>query len=193
MGQTGTSQHMDTKPLAVNLGRKAGGILAIALAGVSLSACAYLPPAPERPRDVFNAPVSARGHLVTAEQLQQITPGVTRQADVQELLGSPSQTSTFGDGTWYYISSVTRQRPGRALSVSDSRVVTINFNPDGTVKDVTELGQQDQRSIAMVGRETPSPGNDRTILQALFGNIGRFNPAGVPSQQSPGNMTGSGR
>lgn len=184
---------MDTKPLAVNLGRKTGAFLALALTGFALGGCQYLPPAPERPRDVFNAPVIARGHLVTAEQLQQITPGVTRREDVQAALGSPSQTSTFGEGSWYYISSVTRQRPGRALSVSDSRVVAVNFNPDGTVKDVTELGQQDQRNIAFVGRETPTPGNDRTLLQALFGNIGRFNPAGVSAQQSPGATTGSGR
>ena len=65
--------------------------LAAALCLVA-AGCQYLPPLPERPRDVFSSPVIARGHLVASEQLQQITPGVTARADVQALLGSPSQT-----------------------------------------------------------------------------------------------------
>ena len=38
--------------------------------------------------------------------------------------------------------------------------------------------------VTMVSRETPTPGNERTLLQALFGNIGRFgpNPGGSGSQ-----------
>ncbi len=152
--------------------------------------CQYLPPLPDRPRDIFDAPVIARGHLVNTEQLQQITPGVTARADVQALLGSPSQTSTFNDDTWYYISSSTRQRPGRALSVSNQRVVVVAFNPQGVVSEVRELGERDGRSVSFVGRETPVPGTDRSILQGLFGNIGRFNPTGGltgSQQQAPGN------
>ena len=47
------------------------------------------------------------------------------------------------------------------------------------------LGEDDGKSVAMVARETPTPGNDRTLLQALFGNVGRIGPgAAVPT--SPG-------
>jgi outer membrane protein assembly factor BamE (lipoprotein component of BamABCDE complex) len=168
--------------------------LAAALCLVA-AGCQYLPPLPERPRDVFSSPVIARGHLVASEQLQQITPGVTARADVQALLGSPSQTATFSDDTWYYISSSTQLRPGRALAVSNQRVVVVAFNPNGTVRELRELGQADGRNISFASRETPVPGNDLTLLQGLFGNIGRFNPTGSTSGQpaAPGVANQSSR
>lgn len=160
-------------------------------AALLLGACQYLPPLPERPREMFDAPLIRRGHMVAPEQLTQITPGVTRRDDVRALLGSPSHAGTFNDDTWYYISSSTRQRPGRALQVSDQRVVVVRFTPAGAVQEVRELGEGDTRNIGFVSRETPVPGNERTLLQALFGNIGRFNPS-APTQQAPGTTTGSG-
>lgn len=183
---------MEPTPPKVNAnarpGRALAHVAAMVLFSLSGAGCQYLPPLPDRPRDVFDSPIIARGHLVAPDQLTQITPGVTARADVQALLGSPSHTSTFSDDLWYYISSSTRQRPGRALSVTNQRVVVIAFNPNGTVKEVTELGQDDGRSVSFVGRETPVPGNERTLLQGLFGNIGRFNPGGISQQNAgPGN------
>ncbi len=165
------------------------------LACLGVAGCQYLPPLPERPREVFSSPIIARGHLVSAEQLQQITPGVTARADVQALLGSPSHTATFSDDTWYYISSSTQLRPGRALSVSNQRVVVVAFNPNGTVRELRELGQADGRNLSFASRETPVPGNDRTLLQGLFGNIGRFNPTGSSTGQpaAPGVANSSSR
>ena len=120
---------------------------------------------------------------------------MTARADVQALLGSPSQTGTFSDDTWYYISSSTQLRPGRALAVSNQRVVVVAFNPNGTVREVRELGQEDGRNISFASRETPVPGNDLTLLQGLFGNIGRFNPTGSTSGQpaAPGVANQSSR
>ena len=175
----------------VNHGRawRAGAAL---VAAAILGACQYLPPLPERPREVFDAPLIRRGHMVTSEQLTQITPGVTRRDDVRALLGSPSHAGTFSDDSWYYISSSTRQRPGRALQVTDQRVVVVRFTPAGAVQDIREMGEADTRNIAFVSRETAVPGNERTWLQALFGNIGRFNPGPGAQQQAPGATQGSG-
>jgi outer membrane protein assembly factor BamE (lipoprotein component of BamABCDE complex) len=114
----------------------------------------------------------------------------TRQ-DVQAVLGSPTQTSTFGDNTWYYISSKTRQRPGRALSVTDQETVVITFDGRGTVQDIKRVGEDQAQPVTMVTRETPTPGNDRTLLQALFGNVGRFGPS-TNMQTGGGNAPGGG-
>lgn len=161
------------------------------MAAAMLGACQYLPALPERPRELFDAPLVRRGHMVAPEQLTQITPGVTRRDDVRALLGSPSHSGTFNDDAWYYISSSTRQRPGRALQVTDQRVVVVRFTPAGAVQEVRELGESDARDVSFVSRETPVPGNERTLLQALFGNVGRFNPA-AGQQQAPGVTSGSG-
>lgn len=169
---------MARQPAPVNIRKPLCGRAlwaALLAAAPALAGCAYLPPAPERPRDVFSTPIVPRGNAVSEEQLQQITPGVTTRADVQALLGSPTQTSTFTDDNWYYISSATQLRPGRTLAVRNQKVVAVTFNPQGTVSGVREIGQADMPNVDFVSRETPTPGNERTILQALFGNVGRFN------------------
>jgi outer membrane protein assembly factor BamE (lipoprotein component of BamABCDE complex) len=164
--------------------------LVLVAGALGLGACAYMPPLPERPRNVFSAPVTNRGHAVTDDQLQQINPGVTTRADVQALLGSPSHAATFSDDSWYYISSVTRIRPGQSLSVRDRRVVVVNFDNRGTVSELRQLGDSDMRSVAFATRETPTPGTERSLLQTLFGNVGRVGPT-VPQQQTPGGAGGA--
>jgi outer membrane protein assembly factor BamE (lipoprotein component of BamABCDE complex) len=126
----------------------------------------------------FDAPAVVRGHRVTEDQLGELVPGVQGKADVQAALGSPTARGTFDDNNWYYISSVTRARPMQKESVSDRRVVVVEFDDAGKLRQVRELGEDDGRSVNIVSRETPVPGNERTLLQALFGNVGRFNPLG---------------
>jgi outer membrane protein assembly factor BamE (lipoprotein component of BamABCDE complex) len=134
---------------------------------------------------IFASPVIDRGHRVSEEQLKDITPGVHTRADVQAMLGSPSASSTFGDRNWFYISSRTRTRPMRTQGVSDPETVVIEFDDRNVVRQVRVIREPDMPTVTMVARETPTPGNDRTLLQALFGNIGRF--GAVPGgDQNPG-------
>jgi outer membrane protein assembly factor BamE (lipoprotein component of BamABCDE complex) len=142
---------------------------ALALGTLLLAGCSF-----------FEAPVVQRGNRITEDQLREITPGVQTRADVQALLGSPTQTSTFGEDIWYYISSKTRQRPGRALAVTDQETVVVSFDSRGVVQEVKRVGEDQSQPVEMVARETPTPGNDRTLLQALFGNVGRIGPMGAP-------------
>jgi outer membrane protein assembly factor BamE (lipoprotein component of BamABCDE complex) len=144
---------------------------------------------------IFEAPTIQRGNRVTEDQLREITPGVQTKADVQALLGSPTQTSTFGDNVWYYLSSSTRQRPGRQLLLSDQQSVVVEFDTRGVVREVRRVTEG--QPVEMVSRETPVPGNDRSLLQALFGNIGRFGPGATTGagqgQTAPGPGAPSGR
>ena len=166
----------------VNVLRPSAAALAMLLA---LGGCSYIPPMPPLPGlDAFDAPRILRGQKVDEEELRQVTVGVSTRTDVEALLGSPTATSTFNDNEWYYISSVTRQRPGRALAVSDQQVVIVRFDGRGTVTEVRRQGEEQMRDVRMVSRETPSPGTERTILQELFGNIGRLGP-GLGAGQTP--------
>lgn len=155
---------------------RAAALLALTL---SLGACSYI-----------DAPPVARGHRVTEDQLAQLVPGVQGRADVQSALGSPTARSTFDDNSWYYISATSRSRPMTKEVISDQRVVVVEFDDAGKLKGVRQLGEADQVPVRIVERETPTPGNERSLLQALFGNVGRFNPLGATGaamqQTNPG-------
>ncbi|WP_270939408.1 outer membrane protein assembly factor BamE, partial [Falsiroseomonas oryzae] len=159
--------------------------LALAAAALlGLGGCTLMPNLPPLPgADLFSSPPTYRGHAVVNEDLEQLTIGVSSRNDVQSLLGSPTASGTFDDSDWFYISSITRQRPGRALAVEDQQIVQIRFGGDGTVQEIRRLGPNDGRDIQVVSRVTPSPGNERTLMQQLFGNIGRVGP-GLGAQQN---------
>lgn len=180
------SRLVNSRRLAASTSALAGAVL--------LGACAYMPPLPERPREVFTTPAINRGHAVTEDQLRQVTPGVSTRADVQAALGSPSQIGTFADNEWYYISSVSRVRPARALSVRDRRVVVVAFDGAGAVRELRHVDEAQMPRVAFVPRETPTPGTERSLLQVLFGNIGRVGPGTMGDNQTPGSAGGgSGR
>lgn len=169
---------MARHPRSVNASRLAPLLLVLALGG-----CGWLS---ER---IGPEPVT-RGNRVDPERLSQITPGVQTRADVESLLGSPSARGTFDEDNWYYISAQSRIAPGRFLEIGDRRVVAISFNRDGVVSGIRELTEADGREVRMVSRETPVPGNERTLLQALFGNIGRPGLERAPGSANPARVPG---
>lgn len=181
------SRPVNAAPCPAAASRRPGGALAAAMRTGGAAALSLLLVAG---CSFFEAPPVQRGNRVDPEDLAQITPGVQTRQDVQALLGSPSARSTFDDREWYYISSVTRQRPGRQLALSGQRVVAIRFDGSGKVSEIRELGPADQRQVTFVRRETPVPGNERTLLQELFGNIGRFGGPPATDRNLPGPSPG---
>ena len=157
----------------------------------ALALCAVLMAAPLGGCSVFSAPEQLRGNRADAEMLAQLTPGVSSRADVTAVLGSPSATSTFDDREWYYISATSHTRPARVPAVENQRVVVVRFDERGIVQGIDQKGEDQMRNVAVVERTTPVPGNDRSLLQALFGNIGRFGPAAA-QETVPGANAGAG-
>lgn len=151
--------------------RGAAALLAMLLSAASLPGCS-----------LFESPQVQRGHRVSADLIQDIKTGVHTRADVQALIGSPTSVSTFGVENWYYISAKTRQRPIRTLQIYDQETVAVSFDSAGVVQEVRVLTAEDMRPIEMVSRTTPSPGTERSLLQELFGNIGRFGPGATGAQ-----------
>lgn len=175
---------MDPVRLPVNAAprwRRRGAALGLVLL-LALPACS-----------IFQSPVIARGNRPTPEQIADINVGVHTRNDVQALLGSPTASSTFGDSSWYYISSRTRVRPMRHFGISDPETVAVDFDGNGVVRQVRVLTEADMPTVSMVSRETPTPGNERTLLQALFGNIGRVGTGSLTAEQSPGPPAQSSR
>jgi outer membrane protein assembly factor BamE (lipoprotein component of BamABCDE complex) len=134
----------------------------VATAALSLAAC--------------TANISTHGHRLDAAALAQIEPGQSSQGDVIQLLGSPSSLATFDDHTWYYVSQRTERHSFYHTSVVSQDVVAIVFDDQGTVNRVDRHDLNGAREIDVVDRETPTAGNELSVLEQFLGNIGRFNP-----------------
>ncbi len=61
----------------------------------------------------------------------------------------------------------------------------LKFNNEGIVTNIDTLGLDQRRDVEIVDRETPTVGNDITILDEFIGNIGRFG-GGETDDRLPG-------
>ena len=156
-------------------------IVGLLAAGLVLASCSVIAP-----------PEQARGNRVDPDVLAELVPGTSSRADVTALLGSPTARGTFDDNVWLYIGAVTRTRVGRTQAMVSMDVVKLSFDQAGVLRGIDRHDLDDSLPVAMVERTTPSPGSDASVMQQLFGNIGRFGP-GSRSGSAPGSgVTGGG-
>lgn len=131
------------------------------------------------------------GNVPDEDEVVQIMPGQDDKNRVEQLLGSPSTTGTFGDSTWYYISKRTAQTAFFDPDTIDQGVLEISFDAQGIVEDMKIYDQSDGRLVAMVDRTTPTHGNELTLIQQLLGNFGRFSPDEKGPNTGPTGTTGA--
>lgn len=137
-----------------------GVCLLLAGAAIGLSACGNT--------------VQIRGNNPDPEEVAEIQPGVHSRQDIIDLLGSPSTVSTFQDRKWYYIGQKTQEVAFMKPEVLDRNVLVITFDESGLVEGTKSYTLADAQEVDPVDRETPTEGRDLTLLQQLFGNIGKF-------------------
>lgn len=135
-------------------------LLLAAAAALALGACS--------PR------IDQRGNLLDPDAVLAVQPGIQTKDQVAQLLGTPSTTATFDDKTWYYISKRTETTAFFPADVTDQQVLVVKFDDVDVVETVQLYGMNEAYEIAPVDRTTPTYGQRLTILQQLFGNIGRF-------------------
>jgi len=119
--------------------------------------------------------VDIRGHEVDPEQVKQIEIGVTTKEQVSKLLGTPSSVSPFGNSTWYYMFEETERRAFFSPSVLKSNITRIEFNDNNQVISIENVSDQDRQAISHNSRQEPTAGHSESVLQQVFGNVGRFN------------------
>jgi outer membrane protein assembly factor BamE (lipoprotein component of BamABCDE complex) len=151
--------------------------IACVVASLPLAGCSF-----------FQAQSTTRGDPIDLDSLKQLTPGVSTSGDAAALLGSPTAHETFDDNSWVYISQITRPRVGRLPGVLQQRVVVLNFDSSGVLRSVKVYNKGDGRDITMAPGTTATPGASASILQQLFGNVGRFSGAA----DTGGNQGGGG-
>jgi len=120
------------------------------------------------------------GYIPPDAQVERVEIGKDGRADVQSKIGRPSSAATFDQDEWYYILRTTTTLAFLAPQVEDQRVLVVSFDEDGVVDEVERFGLEDGQVINLVTRTTPTRGQRLTFLQQLLGNVGRFNPIGLP-------------
>ncbi len=121
--------------------------------------------------------VDSRGYVPNPDALEQVQPG-QQKAEVQNLLGTPSSVTPFGEEVWLYISRKTKTVAFFTPKVLEQNVVAVEFDRSGVVTDVRRYTLADGKTIEPVGRTTPAPGRELTFVEQLVGNIGKFNTPG---------------
>ncbi len=127
-----------------------------------------------------------RGYVISKERVQQVDVGSTK-SDVETALGSPSATSTIDGQTYYYISSTVEQNLFFAPKITDRKIIAVHFDETETVSKIANYGLKDGVIFDFISRKTPTRGKELTLLQQMFGNLGKFNPTkGTPGVSKRG-------
>lgn len=124
--------------------------------------------------------VENRGYVFDEKLLDQIKVNETISNDVMDILGSPSTTSAIDASTWYYIFSKAETVAFYHPTVTERRVLAVSFDDDNKVNNLKYYGLEEGKIISYVDRTTPTRGRELTILQQLFGNLGRLGAGNLP-------------
>ncbi|MBU6448134.1 MAG: outer membrane protein assembly factor BamE [Rhodospirillales bacterium] len=136
---------------------------------------------------VFSDTPHYRGISVSQNELKQLTPGVSQQADVQALLGPPTFIEQYDPNNWVYVSQITKMRIARTEGVTHQTVVVVTFNNDGSFESATRKTLGDAVPVSMDSKQTPVPGGTPGFLQQLIGGVGSYSPLGNAADTSGAN------
>ena len=119
--------------------------------------------------------VQTRGHVKAPEWEEVIQPGVAGREEVLQTLGSPSTRSSFGQETWYYITTKRESYAFFKPEITDQDVLAVTFDSSGLVENIEKVGKEGLSEVDYTSRETPTAGHELTFMEQLLGNMGRFN------------------
>jgi outer membrane protein assembly factor BamE (lipoprotein component of BamABCDE complex) len=106
---------------------------------------------------------------VTQHDLNELTPGLSQQADVQALIGPPTFVEQFDQNNWVYVSQTTKMRIGQTEGLKNQHVVVMTFNGNGTLQTVSQKTMKDAVRVSMDSKHTPVPGGHAGFIQQLVG------------------------
>ncbi len=118
--------------------------------------------------------VATRGNAPEPEMLEQIKVGESTKGDVTDILGSPSTVAAFDENVWLYISSRKETVAFFAPETVERQIVLVSFDKSNRVDILSQYDLEDGKPVIPSDRVTPTEGREMTILQQLFGNLGRF-------------------
>ncbi|HEY0836763.1 MAG TPA: outer membrane protein assembly factor BamE [Azospirillum sp.] len=135
-------------------------LFALALLGLGVTACAPT--------------VATRGNMADPDRIAAVKVGQSTRDEVASVLGTPTSVGTFDPNVWYYIGQTTEKTAFFQPEVVERRVVVVQFDDGGVVRDLKTLDRSQGRDVEIVDRSTPTHGREMSFLEQMIGNVGRF-------------------
>lgn len=138
--------------------------------------------------------INQRGYVGDPAVEATIKPGVDSKTTVEDRLGYPSTTATFGGDkyghdTWYYISATERQVAFFHPTILKRTILAITFDKNNKVAGLRHFSLKDGHVISFESQQTPVRGREMTFLQQLL-NATPGAQATPLQQINPGNGGG---
>ena len=121
--------------------------------------------------------VSHNGNMPTEERISQISKGDS-QDKVLDILGAPSSIISLDKNTWIYMSSDIKRVAFFAPKEVNRDVLTIRFDSNGKVSEISRHDNQKGEEVAFHSDETEAPGQEPGFFRKYFGGVGQYNPLG---------------
>jgi len=137
-------------------------VLAALALGVVLAACSPI--------------MRYHGYAPSDEDLAQIAVGRDTRESVIQKIGQPGMGGVIEGSGWYYVQSDWRQMGPRAPVEVNREVVAITFDSRDVVSNVERFGLADGEIVALSRRVTDTGPRGLSVLQSIFGVLGRFSP-----------------
>ena len=120
--------------------------------------------------------IANRGNILDPDSLAQVKPGETTREEVATKLGTPTTISTFDDKIWYYIGRQTEQYSFFDPKVIKQQAIEVDFNDQGVVAGIKNLDLSHTVDVTPVGKETPTFGQEQTLIRELLGDLSHPRP-----------------
>jgi outer membrane protein assembly factor BamE (lipoprotein component of BamABCDE complex) len=119
-----------------------------------------------------------KGYISDETLIATLKPGVDNKSSVQKTLGRPTVISEVDPNRWFYVSQLTRQLAFLNPKPETHQVLVVSFDAKGNLVKTEKLGRDQIVSVDASGDKTPTRGKESSLWENLFGDIGRYGPAG---------------
>ena len=113
--------------------------------------------------------ITNHGNFFNKENINYIKKSKLNKAEILEIFGTPSTTSTFSSNVWYYMSQVQSEKAYFKVKNISSKILKITFDKNKFVKKYSVLTEKDSYDIIVSQEKTVSSfQNDNTLIQEFF-------------------------
>ena len=115
-----------------------------------------------------------RGNIPDPNMISELKIGQVAKNEVEELLGSPSSKTSFGEETWFYINEKTENVAWFKTKIKTRQVLVLRFDALGILSKKEQISLSDGELVTPVSRVTPTYGHEFGFFEQIIGNFRRF-------------------